>query len=119
MPPMPPMHDSLTSLVGAPPPAQLPAKSRFKSTVSSPELTEDDSLCRLSLSVAYPRRRVDPRKRSRSSRRGRSSAGWKDVNTFGKIYRLPETGIKLCSLFAPKLGSKRRLVWRRFKYGVW
>ncbi|KAK1765622.1 putative snare complex subunit protein [Phialemonium atrogriseum] len=38
------LHDSLTSLVGAPPPAPLPAKSWFKSTVSSPELTEDRRL---------------------------------------------------------------------------
>ncbi|KAI1339371.1 Phox-like protein [Xylariaceae sp. FL0016] len=35
------LHQSLTSLVGAAPPAPLPAKSWFKSTISSPELTED------------------------------------------------------------------------------
>ncbi|KAI1306681.1 Phox homologous domain-containing protein [Xylaria venustula] len=35
------LHTSLTGLVGAAPPAPLPAKSWFKSTVSSPELTED------------------------------------------------------------------------------
>ncbi|KAI1086695.1 Phox-like protein [Rostrohypoxylon terebratum] len=35
------LHQTLTSLVGAPPPAPLPGKSWFKSTVSSPELTED------------------------------------------------------------------------------
>lgn len=33
-------HQSLTEQVGAPPPATLPAKSWFKSTISSPELTE-------------------------------------------------------------------------------
>ncbi|PKS10379.1 hypothetical protein jhhlp_002130 [Lomentospora prolificans] len=34
------LHSTLTSQVGAPPPAPLPAKSWIKSTVSSPELTE-------------------------------------------------------------------------------
>src|SRR3569833_2803467 len=34
------LHTTLTSLIGAAPPAPLPAKSWFKSTVSSPELTE-------------------------------------------------------------------------------
>jgi regulator of vacuolar morphogenesis len=34
------LHSSLTSLVSAPPPAALPSKSWFKSTASSPELTE-------------------------------------------------------------------------------
>lgn len=35
------LHQALVELVGAPPPAPLPAKHWFKSTVSSPELTED------------------------------------------------------------------------------
>lgn len=35
------LHTTLTKLVGAPPPAPLPAKHWFKNTVSSPELTED------------------------------------------------------------------------------
>ncbi|KAI8625648.1 Phox-like protein [Xylariaceae sp. FL1651] len=35
------LHHTLTALVGAAPPAPLPAKSWFKSTLSSPELTED------------------------------------------------------------------------------
>ncbi|KAH6720070.1 Phox homologous domain-containing protein [Leptodontidium sp. MPI-SDFR-AT-0119] len=34
------LHTQLTSLVSTPPPAPLPAKSWFKSTASSPELTE-------------------------------------------------------------------------------
>jgi regulator of vacuolar morphogenesis len=34
------LHSSLTSLVSSPPPAPLPSKSWFKSTASSPELTE-------------------------------------------------------------------------------
>ncbi|KAK3391821.1 hypothetical protein B0T20DRAFT_488798 [Sordaria brevicollis] len=34
------LHQSLTSLVGAPPPEPLPGKNWFKSTVNSPELTE-------------------------------------------------------------------------------
>ncbi|KAK0622823.1 Phox homologous domain-containing protein [Immersiella caudata] len=34
------LHASLSSLVGSPPPEPLPSKSWFKSTVSSPELTE-------------------------------------------------------------------------------
>lgn len=35
------LHQALVEQVGAPPPAPLPAKHWFKSTVSSPELTED------------------------------------------------------------------------------
>ncbi|KAI1760834.1 Phox-like protein [Hypoxylon sp. FL1150] len=35
------LHQNLTALVGNPPPTLLPGKSWFKSTVSSPELTED------------------------------------------------------------------------------
>ncbi|KAH9991325.1 Phox-like protein [Xylariaceae sp. FL0662B] len=35
------LHQTLTSLAGAPPPAPLPPKTWFKSSVSSPELTED------------------------------------------------------------------------------
>lgn len=35
------LHQTLTSLVGAPPPAPLPAKHWFQSTVSSPALTEE------------------------------------------------------------------------------
>ena len=35
------LHNSLTSLVGSPPPAPLPSKSWFRSTISSPELTEN------------------------------------------------------------------------------
>jgi regulator of vacuolar morphogenesis len=35
------LHSSLTSIVSSPPPAPLPAKSWFKSTASSPELTEE------------------------------------------------------------------------------
>ncbi|KAI2612008.1 Phox-like protein [Hypoxylon fragiforme] len=35
------LNQALTSLVGSPPPAPLPAKSWFKSTINSPELTED------------------------------------------------------------------------------
>jgi len=34
------LHTTLTSLAGSPPPAPLPAKSWLRSTVSSPELTE-------------------------------------------------------------------------------
>jgi regulator of vacuolar morphogenesis len=35
------LHQNLQSAVGAPPPVSLPGKSWFKSTVKSPELTED------------------------------------------------------------------------------
>ena len=35
------LHATLASLVGVPPPVALPSKSWFKSTVSSPELTEN------------------------------------------------------------------------------
>src|SRR5262245_57390190 len=35
------LHAALTTQTGAAPPAPLPSKSWFKSTVSSPELTED------------------------------------------------------------------------------
>ncbi|KAI0127402.1 PX domain-containing protein [Xylariales sp. AK1849] len=35
------LHHTLQSLVGQPPPTSLPGKSWFKSTINSPELTED------------------------------------------------------------------------------
>ncbi len=35
------LNDTLTSLIGAPPPEPLPSKSWFRSTVSSPDLTEE------------------------------------------------------------------------------
>ncbi|KAH8668550.1 Phox homologous domain-containing protein [Xylariales sp. PMI_506] len=35
------LHQTLQTIVGAPPPVQLPGKSWFKSTINSPELTED------------------------------------------------------------------------------
>ncbi|KAK8117411.1 uncharacterized protein PG998_005692 [Apiospora kogelbergensis] len=35
------LHQAIQKLVGSPPPAPLPGKSWFKSTISSPELTED------------------------------------------------------------------------------
>lgn len=35
------LHQAIQTHVGAPPPAPLPGKSWFKSTISSPELTED------------------------------------------------------------------------------
>jgi regulator of vacuolar morphogenesis len=35
------LHSALTSVVSSPPPAPLPAKSWFKNTASSPELTEE------------------------------------------------------------------------------
>jgi regulator of vacuolar morphogenesis len=38
------LHSSLTSLIPDPPPAPLPSKSWFKSTASSPELTENRRL---------------------------------------------------------------------------
>ncbi|KAJ9151939.1 PX domain-containing protein [Pleurostoma richardsiae] len=38
------LHQTLTSLVGSPPPAPLPSKSWFKSTLNSPELTEERRL---------------------------------------------------------------------------
>ncbi|KUI65168.1 hypothetical protein VM1G_00052 [Cytospora mali] len=39
------LHETLTHQVGAPPPEHLPAKHWFKSTISSPELTEDRRRC--------------------------------------------------------------------------
>jgi regulator of vacuolar morphogenesis len=38
------LHQSLTSIVSSPPPCPLPSKSWFKSTASSPELTENRRL---------------------------------------------------------------------------
>ncbi|KAM7192045.1 hypothetical protein V8F20_009021 [Naviculisporaceae sp. PSN 640] len=62
------LHAQLTSLVGAPPPAPLPGKSWFKSTVSSPELTEKR---RVGLE-AYLRAIAEP-----PDRRWRDTSAWR------------------------------------------
>ncbi|KAK3332558.1 hypothetical protein B0T19DRAFT_398314 [Cercophora scortea] len=62
------LHQTLVSLVGSPPPAPLPSKSWFKSTVSSPELTEDRraSLERYLRAIAEP-----------PDRRWRDTSAWR------------------------------------------
>lgn len=62
------LHAQLTSLVGAPPPAPLPGKSWFKSTVSSPELTER----RRAGLEAYLRAIAEP-----PDRRWRDTSAWR------------------------------------------
>ncbi|KAK4209706.1 hypothetical protein QBC37DRAFT_294002 [Rhypophila decipiens] len=62
------LHAQLTSLVGSPPPAPLPKKSWFKSTVSSPELTEQR---RVQLE-AYLRAIAEP-----PDRRWRDTSAWR------------------------------------------
>ncbi|KAK3682759.1 hypothetical protein B0T22DRAFT_522169 [Podospora appendiculata] len=62
------LHQTLVSLVGTPPPAPLPSKSWFKSTVSSPELTENRraSLERYLRAIAEP-----------PDRRWRDTSAWR------------------------------------------
>ncbi|KAK3322621.1 hypothetical protein B0H66DRAFT_515225 [Apodospora peruviana] len=62
------LHNQLTSNVGSPPPAPLPSKTWFKSTVSSPELTEK----RRQGLEAYLRAIAEP-----PDRRWRDTSAWR------------------------------------------
>ncbi|TEA14196.1 Vacuolar morphogenesis protein 7-like protein [Colletotrichum sidae] len=71
------LHETLTSLVGAPPPKPLPGKSWFKSTVSSPELTEQ----RRQGLEAYLRAVAETPDRR-----------WRDTSAWRSFLNLPSTG---------------------------
>ncbi|TQN70986.1 Vacuolar morphogenesis protein 7-like protein [Colletotrichum shisoi] len=72
------LHQTLTSLVGSPPPKPLPAKSWFKSTVSSPELTEQ----RRQGLEAYLRAIAESPDRR-----------WRDTTAWRAFLNLPSTGV--------------------------
>jgi len=71
------LHNQLVSLVGAPPPAPLPSKSWFKSTVSSPELTEQ----RRAGLERYLRAIAEPPDRR-----------WRDTSAWRSFLNLPSSG---------------------------
>ncbi|KAF9872972.1 hypothetical protein CkaCkLH20_09482 [Colletotrichum karsti] len=71
------LHQSLTSLVGDPPPKPLPGKSWFKSTVSSPDLTEQ----RRQGLEAYLRAIAESPDRR-----------WRDTTAWRAFLNLPSTG---------------------------
>lgn len=71
------LHDTLTNQVGAPPPEPLPSKYWFKSTVDSPELTED----RRRALETYLRAVADG-----------SDGRWRDTSAWRQFLSLPNTG---------------------------
>ncbi|KAI1114548.1 Phox homologous domain-containing protein [Nemania sp. NC0429] len=71
------LHATLTGLVGVPPPAPLPPKSWFKSTLSSPELTEDR------------RRRLESYLRAIAESPDRR---WRDTSAWRTFLNLPGLG---------------------------
>ncbi|KAI8215555.1 Vacuolar morphogenesis protein 7-like protein [Colletotrichum sp. SAR 10_76] len=71
------LHQSLTEQVGAPPPKPLPGKSWFKSTVSSPDLTEQ----RRQGLEAYLRAIAESPDRR-----------WRDTSAWRSFLNLPSTG---------------------------
>ncbi|KAL2270490.1 hypothetical protein VTJ83DRAFT_2674 [Remersonia thermophila] len=79
------LHRELTALVGAPPPAPLPAKSWLRSTVSSPELTEQ----RRQGLEAYLRAVAEP-----PDRRWRDTPAWR---AFLNLPALPSGRASLAS----------------------
>jgi regulator of vacuolar morphogenesis len=71
------LHNSLTSLVSQAPPVPLPAKSWFKSTASSPELTEDR---RVGLEKYLRAIAEDPDRR------------WRETSIWRSFLNLPSSG---------------------------
>lgn len=71
------LHSALTSQVGSPPPAPLPGKSWLKSTVSSPELTEN----RRKALEAYLRAIAETPDRR-----------WRDTSVWRAFLNLPSSG---------------------------
>ncbi|KAK2041444.1 PX domain-containing protein [Colletotrichum somersetense] len=72
------LHQTLSSLVDSPPPKPLPAKSWFKSTVSSPDLTEQ----RRQGLEAYLRAIAESPDRR-----------WRDTTAWRAFLNLPSTGV--------------------------
>ncbi|KAK4169533.1 putative vacuolar morphogenesis protein 7 [Cladorrhinum sp. PSN259] len=96
------LHDNLTRLVGAPPPAPLPKKSWFRSTISSPELTEQ----RRQGLESYLRAIAEP-----PDRRWRDTTAWRaflnlpvggreSVSGLSMEGRIPAIGLKEANLAA-------------------
>ncbi|KAK4123318.1 Phox-like protein [Parathielavia appendiculata] len=96
------LHQSLTSQVGCPPPAPLPAKSWFRSTVNSPELTEQrrQGLERYLRAIAEP-----PDRRWRDTSVWRAflnlpSANGASVSGLSAEGRVPAIGLREANLAA-------------------
>ncbi|AEO58162.1 hypothetical protein MYCTH_2305337 [Thermothelomyces thermophilus ATCC 42464] len=104
------LHETLTRLVGAPPPAPLPPKSWFRSTVSSPELTEQRraGLERYLRAIAEPpdrRWRDTPAWRAflnlpPSAGGGGGGVGSSSVSGFSVEGRIPAIGLRDANLAA-------------------
>jgi regulator of vacuolar morphogenesis len=89
------LHAALTSQVGSPPPAPLPGKSWFKSTVSSPELTENR------------RRGLEAYLRSVAETPDRR---WRDTSVWRAFLNLPSTGAAGSAASASGVASGTRVV---------
>ena len=76
------LHQSLTSVVSSPPPVALPAKSWFKSTASSPELTEER---RKGLEAYLRAIAENPDRR------------WRETSAWRSFLNLPSTGASSAS----------------------
>ena len=76
------LHQSLSSIISSPPPAPLPAKSWFKSTASSPELTEER---RKGLEAYLRAIAENPDRR------------WRETSAWRSFLNLPSTGVSSAS----------------------
>jgi regulator of vacuolar morphogenesis len=76
------LHQSLTSVISSPPPVPLPAKSWFKSTASSPELTEER---RQGLEAYLRAIAENPDRR------------WRETSAWRSFLNLPSTGASSAS----------------------
>jgi regulator of vacuolar morphogenesis len=76
------LHQSLTAVVSSPPPESLPAKSWFKSTASSPELTEER---RKGLETYLRAIAENPDRR------------WRETSAWRSFLNLPSTGASSAS----------------------
>lgn len=85
------LHAALTSQVGSPPPAPLPGKSWFKSTVSSPELTE--------------RRRAELEAYLRSVAET-PDRRWRDTSAWRAFLNLPSTSAESVASGAAASGTR-------------
>ncbi|KAK3942344.1 Phox homologous domain-containing protein, partial [Diplogelasinospora grovesii] len=88
------LHQTLIQTVGAPPPAPLPAKTWFKSTVSSPELTEQR---RVGLEK-YLRAIAEPPDRR-----------WRDTSAWRAFLNLPSSSTTNSAASASGFNMERRI----------
>jgi regulator of vacuolar morphogenesis len=91
------LHQSLTSVVSSPPPAPLPAKSWFKSTASSPELTEER---RKGLEAYLRTIAENPDRR------------WRETSAWRSFLNLPSTGASSAS------SARKELVEANQRLGI-